>query len=163
MLGVGGQAPSVICVMQQRGVMVKFAKDQGDAAHTRPLRIGELVHLTDVNVEEDHITVFLRTLEPETWSTVKALLQGAMTLALEPQAINSLSQDAFHAMARPFFLTEEEAAKLPPPTVSLGQSPDEVTAILGQPKRVVNLGAKEIYAYADMKIIFVNGKVSDVE
>jgi hypothetical protein len=49
------------------------------------------------------------------------------------------------------------ADRVPRPT------PDEVTAILGQPKRVVNLGAKEICAYADMKIIFVNGKVSDVE
>jgi len=45
----------------------------------------------------------------------------------------------------------------------LGQTPDEVTAALGQPEKIVNLGAKQIYYYKDMKITFVKGKVSDVQ
>jgi hypothetical protein len=51
----------------------------------------------------------------------------------------------------------------PPPTIQLGQSPDEVTAALGQPEKIVNLGAKQIYYYKDMKVTFVKGKVSDVQ
>jgi hypothetical protein len=51
----------------------------------------------------------------------------------------------------------------PPPTVSLGQTPDQVTGILGQPQQIINLGAKQIYKYPDMKVIFMNGKVSDVQ
>ena len=51
----------------------------------------------------------------------------------------------------------------PPPTIQLGQTPDEVTAALGQPEKIVNLGAKQIYYYKDMKITFVKGKVSDVQ
>jgi hypothetical protein len=51
----------------------------------------------------------------------------------------------------------------PPPTVALGQSPDQVTAALGTPTRILDLGTKKIYAYRDLKIIFTNGKVSDVE
>jgi len=51
----------------------------------------------------------------------------------------------------------------PPPTIQLGQSPDEVTGALGQPEKIVNLGAKQIYYYKDMKITFVKGKVSDVQ
>jgi hypothetical protein len=51
----------------------------------------------------------------------------------------------------------------PPPTVSLGQTPDQVTAILGSPKQIINLGTKQIYKYSDMKVVFLNGKVSDVE
>ncbi len=31
---------------------------------------------------------------------------------------------------------------------------------LGQPQKRVNLGAKEIYIYPDMKVTFMNGKVS---
>jgi hypothetical protein len=50
----------------------------------------------------------------------------------------------------------------PPPTISLGQTPDQVTAALGQPSRIVDLGVKKIYTYPDMKITFMNGKVSDV-
>ena len=51
----------------------------------------------------------------------------------------------------------------PPPTIQLGQSPDEVTGMLGQPQKIVNLGAKQIYIYKDMKITFVKGKVTDVQ
>src|SRR5262249_917858 len=50
-----------------------------------------------------------------------------------------------------------------PPTISLGQSIDDVTAILGKPKQVVNLGEKRIYVYPDIKIYFTGGKVSDVQ
>jgi hypothetical protein len=50
-----------------------------------------------------------------------------------------------------------------PKTIALGQTKDEVTAILGEPKKIVNLGAKEIYYYPDMKIFFTDGKVSDVQ
>jgi hypothetical protein len=38
-----------------------------------------------------------------------------------------------------------------------------VVAILGQPSKVVKLGTKEIYYYPDMKVIFVSGKVTDVQ
>jgi len=51
----------------------------------------------------------------------------------------------------------------PPPTIQLGQTPDEVTGALGQPEKIVNLGAKQIYYYKDMKVTFVKGKVSDVQ
>ena len=33
----------------------------------------------------------------------------------------------------------------------------------GQPLNKVNLGAKTIYVYSDMKIIFMRDKVSDVQ
>ncbi len=48
-------------------------------------------------------------------------------------------------------------------TIALGQSLDDVVAHLGNPKRTVDLGAKKIYIYDDMKITFLNGKVSNVE
>lgn len=50
-----------------------------------------------------------------------------------------------------------------PPTISLGETKDQVVAALGQPAKVVQLGTKEIDVYPDMKITFVNGKVTDVE
>jgi hypothetical protein len=51
----------------------------------------------------------------------------------------------------------------PPPTITLGQTTDQVTAAIGQPARIVDLGAKKIYSYPDMKITFMNGRVSDVQ
>jgi hypothetical protein len=58
---------------------------------------------------------------------------------------------------------QEAAPATPPPTIQLGQTPDEVTGMLGQPSKIVNLGAKQIYIYKDMKITFVKGKVTDVQ
>jgi hypothetical protein len=51
----------------------------------------------------------------------------------------------------------------PPKTISLGQTRDEVVAILGQPQKVVKLADKEMLYYPDMKVILVNQKVADVQ
>jgi len=51
----------------------------------------------------------------------------------------------------------------PPQTIQLGQTIDEVVATLGQPDKIVNLGAKQIYVYKDLKVTFLKGKVSDVQ
>jgi hypothetical protein len=48
-------------------------------------------------------------------------------------------------------------------TVNLGDAPERVVAALGQPKNIVNLGTKQIYVYANLKITFENGKVTDVQ
>lgn len=47
--------------------------------------------------------------------------------------------------------------------VKLGQTINEVKAALGEPKSVVNNGAKTVYVYPDSKITFVDGKVTSVE
>jgi hypothetical protein len=49
------------------------------------------------------------------------------------------------------------------PTVSLGQTPDQVVAILGAPLRKAKVGAKDIYSYKDLKVTFLNGKVKDIQ
>ena len=55
----------------------------------------------------------------------------------------------------------------PPPAdpkeIKLGQTVDQVVGNIGQPDKVVKLGAKQIYVYKDMRVVFVNGKVSDVQ
>jgi hypothetical protein len=54
----------------------------------------------------------------------------------------------------------------PPPEpqqIEKGQTPDQVKAALGQPDKIVNLGPKQIYVYKDLKVTFLNGKVSDVQ
>ena len=50
-----------------------------------------------------------------------------------------------------------------PVQISLGQTIREVVAALGDPKQVVNLGSKRIYVYPDLKITFVDGRVTDVQ
>ncbi|MGD0737448.1 MAG: hypothetical protein ABR976_20145 [Terracidiphilus sp.] len=52
---------------------------------------------------------------------------------------------------------------MPPVTIAVRQTKEQVTAAFGQPLRLAKVGAKEIYYYKDMKVTFLNGKVSDVE
>ena len=47
--------------------------------------------------------------------------------------------------------------------VTMGQTTDQVVSILGPPKQIFDLGAKKLYMYKDMKIIFMDGRVSDVQ
>lgn len=50
-----------------------------------------------------------------------------------------------------------------PATIQMGQTIDQVVEILGQPENKVDLGAKQIYVYKDLKVTFMDGKVSDVQ
>jgi hypothetical protein len=50
-----------------------------------------------------------------------------------------------------------------PQTIEKGQSTDQVQTSLGKPDKIVNLGAKQIWVYKDLKVTFLNGRVSDVQ
>jgi len=56
-----------------------------------------------------------------------------------------------------------EQPQAEPQTIEKGQTPDQVQAAMGKPDKIVNLGVKQIYVYKDLKVTFINGKVSDVQ
>jgi hypothetical protein len=56
-----------------------------------------------------------------------------------------------------------QAAPAEPTSIEKGMTPDQVEAAMGQPDKKVNLGSKQIYVYKDLKVTFLNGKVSDVQ
>jgi hypothetical protein len=58
---------------------------------------------------------------------------------------------------------QQQAPPAEPAQIEKGQTPDQVKAALGNPDKIVNLGAKLIYVYKDIKVTFLNGKVSDVQ
>lgn len=90
-----------------------------------------------------------------------------------PAAGAAPAAPAAQAAAQP--QTQTTMAPIPPPpppadepapapkTIEKGQTKEVVVAILGQPSKVIKLGAKEIDVYPDMKITFVNDKVMNVE
>jgi uncharacterized protein YcfJ len=56
----------------------------------------------------------------------------------------------------------------PPPAdttqhVALGQSVEEVVAILGKPVSIGEIGSRKIYFYDTVKVTFVDGKVTDIK
>lgn len=81
----------------------------------------------------------------------------------EQQVLATASQDSGTATQA---ATNSGPAALagPPPVLALGQTIDQVTAIQGQPKTIINLGATKKYVYADgVKVTFQSGKASNIE
>jgi hypothetical protein len=50
-----------------------------------------------------------------------------------------------------------------PVSIEKGMTPDQVEAAMGKPEKKVTIGNKVTYYYKDMKVIFLSGKVSDVQ
>ena len=51
----------------------------------------------------------------------------------------------------------------PPPTITIGESSTQVLQAMGMPQQMIDLGKKKTYVYKNMKVIFLDDKVSDVE
>ena len=56
-----------------------------------------------------------------------------------------------------------DAVAPPPATVSQGQTEQQVIDALGQPKSRSKVGTKTILTYPNLKVVLLNGKVSDVQ
>jgi len=83
--------------------------------------------------------------------------------------INARSQEADkveqETLAQLAALNQANAATPPSstPTISPGQTVEEVTAAFGPPTRVVDLGTKKIYVYDSIRVTFTGDKVTDVQ
>jgi hypothetical protein len=58
---------------------------------------------------------------------------------------------------------QQPAAQQEPASVEVGMTPAQVEAALGKPDKKVTLPSKVTYYYKDMKVIFKDGKVVDVQ
>lgn len=88
---------------------------------------------------------------------------ATVTTSVSPSAIAPLEKQEKMTEPPPPLPPPVEP-QAPPKTIEVGQTVEQVVAALGQPAKIVKLlGAKELYFYKDLKITFVNGKVSDVE
>jgi len=64
---------------------------------------------------------------------------------------------------QPMAQQQQQQQQSEPETIQLGMSPDQVQSTLGKPDKIFNVGAKQIFVYKDVKVTFLNGKVSDVQ
>lgn len=79
------------------------------------------------------------------------------------QAVKEVASEAPPENGAPANATPDASTPAAPPTVTLGQSFNQVESVLGAPQRVARLGAKVVYYYSGMKVTFLNGKVSNVQ
>jgi hypothetical protein len=93
--------------------------------------------------------------DPNAATEIKEQIQDADQT--EKEALSQAPQSAGAAPPTPI-----AAPAAPPVQLALGQTIDEVTAANGTPAKIVDLGAKKIYIYKDMKVTFQDGKVVDI-
>jgi hypothetical protein len=95
---------------------------------------------------------------------------GAAELQQQAQDSEKSEQQVLADTATASGPSDVAAASVPPPpsaappvTISLGQTPDQVVGLIGQPSRILNLGNKTVYVYKDMKVTFKLGVVTNIE
>ncbi|MGO8788968.1 MAG: hypothetical protein ACLQVL_16505 [Terriglobia bacterium] len=154
---------------------------------SRQLLVGEKVYATKINANLKDDKVEMHIVECDACNAGMAsssfksevifqFAKGYLAKASVPDVEDTIAQvfvlDTSAPVAQPVQpppQPEQPAAPPPAPaqaepaSIQLGQTPAEVVAVLGQPEKKVNLGSKQIYLYKDLKVTFLNGKVSDVQ
>jgi hypothetical protein len=101
-------------------------------------------------------------LEQASASQVEDVIGQVFTITTEEEQQAQSGGDADQQQsAQPAPPAEQPQAE--PQTIQLGMTTDQVQAALGKPEKIFNVGSKQIYTYKDVKITFLNGKVSDVQ
>jgi hypothetical protein len=184
-------APSGLSLMGRKSIMGKFGKEQtthlfavGDKVY--PLKI-------DVNVPKDTVTLEVvacdtcNKTDPPTYNKANVVFQfpkGSLANAAAGGVEDTIGQvltisnddaqagggdqqqggdqaGAQQGAQQPAAQDPQPAAE--PASIDKGMTTDQVQSAMGKPDKIVNLGTKTIYYYKDMKVIFLSGKVSDVQ
>ena len=134
---------------------------------SRDLKTGDKVYLFKIDVKDDQVQFFVITCDTYDvnvhGSTKQTRYKALLSFELGKDFIAAATPEAVEKAVDAVIMPEAEAQAASTKTVELGQTSDQVKDALGAPDKVVKLGAKEIYVYKDMKVIFVDGKVSDVQ
>lgn len=143
---------------------MKFFTASGNTATvpTRTFVAGEKVLLTGVEMKEDGVQLSLLS-QVVDGKRYKAFLVLPFSKGNPPspdQVLQTLAQVVSIEPAS----QEKPAAPASPRTISVGQTREQVQAVLGQPTTVVQLGGgKEIEHFPTMKVTFLHGRVVDVQ
>jgi len=123
-----------------------------------------------LGVEQDVVPCRQETRNGDVIMTPQSPLEsGEYAVALLPASQDTMAPVG---LVWDFRVDSNQAPKTPPlspvtstetKTISLGQTPSQVTAIFGEPEKAVNLGTKQIYFYKGLRVTFVNSKVADVQ
>lgn len=134
---------------------------------SRIFRKDERLFVTDIDAYDDGVMLKVLSCDTtdinEKGSTKPMRYKGAVKFMYAKGAGPGLQVADIKAMIDPVLLPESEASAVNTKTIGLGQTRGQVEEILGKPERIVDLGAKVTYVYKDMKVIFVDGKVADVQ
>jgi hypothetical protein len=171
--GISGDLASDMTFLNNKVIEGQVAQAGGFGASlqakksSRVFRVGEKVYLFKIDVKDDAVLYFL--ISCETYdvnahgSTKQTRYKSLLTFEFPKGFLESADADTVKRTVDAVVTPEAEAQAGSTKTVALGQTPEQVEAILGKPEKIVELGPKKIYVYKDMKIVFADDKVADVQ
>jgi hypothetical protein len=136
----------------------------GSAGHE--VKVGDSVYISSLFGNPGNTGFTLKALTTSTYDVVSngktKSEHGALLIQFDYEGgLDALDTAAVVSDFAQWFKTTQEASESR--TVRLGQTPAEVEAILGPPEKRIDLGPKQVFVYKDMKVVFLDGKVADVE
>jgi len=143
-------------VSQATGFAAAFGSNTG---HSRTLNPNEKVYVTDVLVKRDAVQLELLTVDVTTLADGQGTRYRA-ELNVKLPGLDTMTPDD---VKKSIETVVADASAVQSKTVKVGMSPDELKQSLGNPDKIVDLGAKQVFIYKDMKVILIDGKVSDVQ
>lgn len=187
------RTPSGLMVEGKKKIFGHFSQTQSQGQTTHLFAKGEKVYPTkiDVNPEKDTVTMGIvacdtcNNTDPPTYNKASVVFQfpkGSLAKASAGEVEDTIGQ--LLALSEDNQQQDQggqqgggqqgggqdqggqqgqQQQQAEPQTIQLGQSVEEVQAALGKPEKIVNLGAKQIFIYKDMKVTFLKGKVADVQ
>jgi hypothetical protein len=150
-------------------------------AHSGALKPGERLHLYGVRTGNDYVQLDLYTVATYVvtgtrgptplQASIRFQYDGGLAGVTTQQLLDDINEWLAEAgeprpaaELRPAAIsTEPRPTVKTTSTIRIGQTQEEVTAILGPPEKQILLGAKVIFVYRDVKVIFMDGKVADAE
>ncbi len=187
--GIAGVAPNilVVCPAKFEGGNLKgpsgMCTAMLGAQNLRYLPVGDKVYATkiDVNLGKDKVTLSIfecdscnGVTDPSSYRSevIFQFPKGSLASAGAGQVEDTIGQVFSISTAEPAQKAADsgdqgqqqgDEAQPEPQTIHIGQTIDQVVAAMGKPEKIVDLGAKQIYLYKDLKVTFLNGKVTDVQ
>jgi|HubBroStandDraft_3_1064219.scaffolds.fasta_scaffold26243_3 hypothetical protein len=186
-------APSGLAVAGKKALLGRFSQSEGQTTKLFAKGDKVYPTKVDVNVDKDTVTLGIvacdtcNKTDPPTYNKANVVFQfprGSLAKAsagdvedtigqLLSVSDDSQQQDQGQQGGQDQQQGgqgDQQAAQQPaqpaaaePQTIGIGQTTDQVQGSLGKPDKIVNLGAKQIWVYKDLKVTFLNGKVSDVQ
>lgn len=134
----------------------------GSTAHSRTLAPNEKVYVTTITVKRDAVLMELLTTDVTTLADGQGTRYRA-ELNIKLPDLDSMTPEDVKKTIDTVLTDPATASAVESKTIKLGMSTEEVKKSLGNPDKIVDLGAKKVYVYKDMKVVFQDNQVSDVQ
>jgi hypothetical protein len=146
-------------ITQGKGFVAAMSK----TGRSRELKPGETVYVTKLQIKNNIVHFELLTTDQAVLgdgestryrAEVNFHIDNLQTTAKAPEVKKII--DAI-------FTDAASANTVQSKTVDIGMTAEQVKQALGNPDKIINLGPKTIFVYRDIKVIFADAKVADVQ